>query len=111
MSPIKSEFLIHYHHCVLRISGQNVNSFNDTSNVVTTKDSNYQLARGFKSVCKVSRHGIHFAELLDRVSQVDPEIRIRFTSPHPKDFPDEVRTINRIRNTMAYVFQTRIILC
>jgi tRNA A37 methylthiotransferase MiaB len=34
--------------------------------------------------------GVSFAELLDRVSQIDPEMRIRFTSPHPKDFPDEV---------------------
>ena len=33
---------------------------------------------------------IQFAELLDKVASVDPEMRIRFTSPHPKDFPDEV---------------------
>ena len=33
---------------------------------------------------------VRFAELLDRVASVDPEMRIRFTSPHPKDFPDEV---------------------
>jgi tRNA A37 methylthiotransferase MiaB len=33
---------------------------------------------------------MRFAELLDRVAGIDPEMRIRFTSPHPKDFPDEV---------------------
>lgn len=44
--------------------GQNVNSFND--------------------------NGISFADLLYKVSQIDPEIRFRFSSPHPKDFPDEV---------------------
>lgn len=32
--------------------------------------------------------GVRFAELLDRVSDIAPEIRFRFTSPHPKDFPD-----------------------
>ena len=31
---------------------------------------------------------IRFAELIDRVSDIAPEIRFRFTSPHPKDFPD-----------------------
>ena len=34
--------------------------------------------------------GLRFAELLDQVSDAAPEIRFRFTSPHPKDFPDQV---------------------
>lgn len=36
-----------------------------------------------------------FAELLDAVACVDPEMRVRFTSPHPKDFSDDVL---RVRN-------------
>nr|CAI5853964.1 unnamed protein product [Callosobruchus analis] len=39
---------------------------------------------------KPKRGGLRFADLLDRVARVNPEMRIRFTSPHPKDFPDEV---------------------
>ncbi len=84
--------------CITLISGQNVNSFNDTSEssarvMVTATDlssRSVQLSKGFKSIYKVSHVGVRFAELLDRVSDVDPEMRIRFTSPHPKDFPDEV---------------------
>ena len=34
--------------------------------------------------------GARFADLLERVADVDPELRVRFTSPHPKDFPDAV---------------------
>jgi hypothetical protein len=33
---------------------------------------------------------VQFAELLARVAAVDPELRVRFTSPHPKDFSDDV---------------------
>ncbi len=33
---------------------------------------------------------ITFAKLLEQVAEVDSTIRIRFTSPHPKDFPREV---------------------
>jgi hypothetical protein len=48
-------------------------------------------ARGFRSVYKPRRQGaLSFAELLARVADVDPEVRVRFTSPHPKDFSDEV---------------------
>ena len=44
--------------------GQNVNSF---------KDESYS-----------------FCTLMDKASLVDPEMRFRFSSPHPKDFPDEL---------------------
>ena len=32
--------------------------------------------------------GARFADLMDLVSDEAPEVRFRFTSPHPKDFPD-----------------------
>ncbi|XP_077977687.1 mitochondrial tRNA methylthiotransferase CDK5RAP1-like [Glandiceps talaboti] len=78
--------------------GQNVNSYRDTSEVMyyngTSKEeltSNItKLSRGFKTIYRAKKGGLRFADLLDKVSQVDPEMRIRFTSPHPKDFPDEV---------------------
>jgi tRNA-2-methylthio-N6-dimethylallyladenosine synthase len=44
--------------------GQNVNSYND--------------------------NGTRFSELITKVAQIDPEIRVRFSTPHPKDFPDDL---------------------
>jgi tRNA-2-methylthio-N6-dimethylallyladenosine synthase len=44
--------------------GQNVNSYND--------------------------NGVRFADLMYRASQVNPEMRFRFSTSHPKDFPNDL---------------------
>lgn len=90
----------------ITLLGQNVNSYRDTS--CTTHhgfslagEDETKLARGFRTVYKQKRGGLRFADLLDKVSQVNPEIRIRFTSPHPKDFPDEVLHLIKERNNIC----------
>jgi len=58
--------------------GQNVNSYND--------------------------NGRRFAELMDRAGRVNPEMRIRFSTSHPKDFPDELlHVINERPNICEYI--------
>ena len=58
-------------------------------------------AQGFSSVYKPRRAGRGFAELLDAVAAVDPELRVRFTSPHPKDFSDDVIEARSLALTTA----------
>lgn len=83
--------------------GQNVNSYCDKSEEdhyggLSNSEAqeggsvgeNTVLSRGFKTIYKLQSGGRRFSHLLDQVSQIDPDMRIRFTSPHPKDFPDEV---------------------
>lgn len=69
--------------------GQNVNSYRDlrVDQELKTTDT---MASGFKTVYKTKKGGMRFAELLERIAEAVPEMRIRFTSPHPKDFPDHV---------------------
>ena len=57
-------------------------------------------AAGFSSRYQPQRRregSVQFATLLDRIAAIDPEMRVRFTSPHPKDFPDEVLEVIRDR--------------
>ncbi|XP_008291732.1 mitochondrial tRNA methylthiotransferase CDK5RAP1 [Stegastes partitus] len=70
--------------------GQNVNSYRDTSEQQFCGSDATRLSRGFKTVYRLKQGGLRFSDLLDQVSRIDPDMRIRFTSPHPKDFPDEV---------------------
>lgn len=59
-------------------------------------------AAGFESVYKPRRHGAaNFAELLHRVASVDPELRVRYTSPHPKDFSDDVLDAVQLHRNVA----------
>mmetsp|Transcript_12980 Transcript_12980/g.27308 ORF Transcript_12980/g.27308 Transcript_12980/m.27308 type:complete len:949 (+) Transcript_12980:96-2942(+) len=93
--------------------GQNVNSYHDTSGVKRKrkglKDNNdveidsdssqkgtnqsdnsgYETSNpGFQNMFRLrDGDGRRFVDLLDAVSQLSPELRVRFTSPHPKDYP------------------------
>ncbi|MCO5605442.1 hypothetical protein L7F22_059626 [Adiantum nelumboides] len=77
--------------------GQNVNSFNDVSStgfenskVPIENVTPWRHSSGFSSICRTREEGLRFSDLLDQVSRQFPEMRFRFTSPHPKDFPDEL---------------------
>lgn len=70
--------------------GQNVNSYRDLSIDSMNSDEPMKIVSGFKTVYKTKKGGMKFAELLQRIAEAVPEVRIRFTSPHPKDFPDDV---------------------
>lgn len=47
---------------------------------------------------------IDFTRLMDEASQVDPEMRFRFSSPHPKDFPEPLlHLIAKRPNLCSYI--------
>ena len=81
--------------------GQNVNSYHDNSGVEKQRkqknvdDSSYQTSNaGFSNMFRLRQgDGHRFADLLDAVSALDPELRVRFTSPHPKDYPPALLTL------------------
>ncbi|XP_059623555.1 CDK5RAP1-like protein [Cornus florida] len=79
--------------------GQNVNSYNDASGVESGVEPgvNWKFSEGFASTCKVKKMGLRFADLLDRLAVEFPEMRFRYTSPHPKDYPDELLYVMRNR--------------
>lgn len=83
--------------------GQNVNSYNDASEIEKEVEpgANWKYSDGFSSTCKVKRVGLRFSDLLDRLSTEFPEMRFRYTSPHPKDFPDDLLYVMRNRHNIC----------
>ncbi|XP_057542224.1 CDK5RAP1-like protein [Amaranthus tricolor] len=83
--------------------GQNVNSYNDASGVEQDVEpgTHWEYSEGFSSMCKVKTKGLRFSDLLDRLSSEFPEMRFRYTSPHPKDFPDDLLYLMRDRHNIC----------
>uniref|UniRef100_A0A1I7T9A2 CDK5RAP1-like protein n=1 Tax=Caenorhabditis tropicalis TaxID=1561998 RepID=A0A1I7T9A2_9PELO len=69
----------------ITLLGQNVNSYRDMSSTEFAPSTS--ALPGFKTVYKPKTGGLTFTSLLEKVSDAAPEVRFRFTSPHPKDFP------------------------
>eukprot|EP00088_Acartia_fossae_P025939 TRINITY_DN26714_c0_g1_i4.p1 TRINITY_DN26714_c0_g1~~TRINITY_DN26714_c0_g1_i4.p1 ORF type:complete len:610 (+),score=75.62 TRINITY_DN26714_c0_g1_i4:33-1832(+) len=88
----------------ITLLGQNVNSYRDTSSKSLSLYNPRDCAatrQDFKTVYKTKEGGLRFVDLLDQVSLVNPEVRIRFTSPHPKDFPEEVLQLIKERDNIC----------
>eukprot|EP00300_Choanocystis_sp_HF-7_P005718 c14233_g1_i3.p1 GENE.c14233_g1_i3~~c14233_g1_i3.p1 ORF type:complete len:368 (-),score=72.41 c14233_g1_i3:1059-2162(-) len=72
----------------ITLLGQNVNSYCDET-TLTSYPNPLPTSPHFTTVYKPNtRPAVRFTELLDQISVAVPNVRIRFTSPHPKDFPD-----------------------
>ena len=75
--------------------GQNVNSYHDRSESALLQNPSLQIPGvsnpGFRNrVKRPTSGGYHFVDLVKAVSDINPELRVRFTSPHPKDYPPEL---------------------
>jgi MiaB/RimO family radical SAM methylthiotransferase len=85
--------------------GQNVNSYNASNGSpeqAAVEKPVVDIAEGFSTVYKRPvKLGFDFADLLDELSTAFPEVRFRFTSPHPKDFPDRVLKLIASRHNIC----------
>lgn len=68
----------------------------------------YKWSAGENSKARLKMNGqgevITFAQLLDKVAKVNPELRVRFSTSHPKDITDDVlHTIASHENICKYV--------
>jgi tRNA-2-methylthio-N6-dimethylallyladenosine synthase len=78
--------------------GQNVDSYKWTGQQGVTAVSEAQ------NVNSQTQVHVNFAGLLEMVAQVSPELRVRFSTSHPKDITDEVLyTIKKYDNICKYI--------
>ncbi|MEL6558457.1 MAG: tRNA (N6-isopentenyl adenosine(37)-C2)-methylthiotransferase MiaB [Bacteroidota bacterium] len=79
--------------------GQNVDSYKWSPEVNNKAKLNAQLKKE-DTISEV----VNFANLLELVAKVSPELRIRFSTSHPKDITDEVlHTMKKYGNICKYI--------
>ena len=85
--------------------GQNVNSYHDRSDaaIQLKPQAGYVVSNdGFSNLYKLrGGAGYYFADLVEAVSNLSPEMRVRFTSPHPKDYPPELLQLMAERDNVC----------
>ncbi|MFD2933708.1 tRNA (N6-isopentenyl adenosine(37)-C2)-methylthiotransferase MiaB [Spirosoma flavum] len=75
--------------------GQNVDSYKWNDELEMTND---------KSADSRTDSSLSFAGLLERVARIHPDLRVRFSTSHPKDITDDVlHTIARYDNICNYI--------
>ncbi len=83
--------------------GQNVDSYLWTSHEDIISLKQYQKAlKSGENLEGVET--VNFAQLLERVAQISPQLRVRFSTSHPKDITDEVLyTMKKYDNICKYI--------
>jgi tRNA-2-methylthio-N6-dimethylallyladenosine synthase len=91
--------------------GQNVDSYyqaspspskGGVSDSESAKDSS--MYDDFKNPPLEGREAITFAKLLEMVAKISPELRVRFSTSHPKDITDDVlHTMAKHENVCKYI--------
>lgn len=80
--------------------GQNVDSYKWSPEQNNKARLNSTLAKDEESVSEI----VNFANLLEMVAKVDPKLRVRFSTSHPKDITDEVlHTMKKYDNICKYI--------
>jgi tRNA A37 methylthiotransferase MiaB len=75
---------------------------NSNNNKVKYKEG-YNISNdGFSNMFRLrGGAGYYFVDLVEAVSDISPELRVRFTSPHPKDYPPELLSLMADRNNVC----------
>ncbi len=99
----EAQDLFNQGYCEVTLLGQNVDSYLWSSNpdVISLIAEKKAVKKGV-DLDQVEL--VNFAGLLERVAQVSPDLRIRFSTSHPKDMTDEVlHTMARYENICNYI--------
>ncbi|MDP3466830.1 MAG: MiaB/RimO family radical SAM methylthiotransferase [Daejeonella sp.] len=96
-------FKIGYREVILL--GQNVDSYKwEASPQPSPKEKEPDISLSPLLRRGVGGEALNFAGLLERVAQIDPLLRVRFSTSHPKDITDEVlQTMNKYENICNHI--------